>query len=291
MGAYNRGGIKLLCDIAKPKVGILTGINEQHMATFGSQDNIIQTKFELVQALPEDGLIILNDSDPKIKNEKLKMKNYNPKLKNIKLYSITEKEDIWADNIKVEKESVFFRVSSKDGDSVDFRVNLIGGHNVLNILGAAAAAKELGMNLEEIAKACEKIEPRQSGTQIKRGVEGLNIIDATYSANPSGIISHLEYLKTWHGKKIIVMPCLIELGPASKEVHERIGKKIGEVCDLAIITTKDRFKEIKEEAGGKAVFIESPREIFGRIKSIARPGDVIVLESRVPIQLINLLMY
>ena len=60
MGAYNIGGIKLLCNIAQPKIGILTGINEQHMATFGSQENIIKAKFELINSLPEDGLAILN---------------------------------------------------------------------------------------------------------------------------------------------------------------------------------------------------------------------------------------
>jgi len=74
MGAYNRGGIKFLCDIAKPKIGILTGINEQHMATFGSQENIIRAKFELIEALPAKGLAILNTGDPKIQNEKLKFK-------------------------------------------------------------------------------------------------------------------------------------------------------------------------------------------------------------------------
>ena len=60
MGAYSRGGIKLLCGIAKPKIGIITGINEQHMATFGSQKNIIKTKYELIESLPEDGMAFFN---------------------------------------------------------------------------------------------------------------------------------------------------------------------------------------------------------------------------------------
>ena len=85
------------------------------------------------------------------------------------------------------------------------------------------------------------------------------------------------------------MPCLIELGKASKEVHKRIGKKIAEVCDLAIITTKDRFKEIREEAGEKTIFMESPNKIFEKIKNFCQSGDVILLESRVPQELINLL--
>ena len=87
-----------------------------------------------------------------------------------------------------------------------------------------------------------------------------------------------------------MMPCLIELGKASKEVHGRIGNKIGEICDLAIITTKDRFKEIKEGAGGKALFLENPKEILEKIKSFCREGDVVLLESRVPSLLIKKLI-
>ena len=107
-------------------------------------------------------------------------------------------------------------------------------------------AKALGMTEKEIASVAKKIKNRIPGIQLKKGINGLTIIDATYSANPDGVIGHLDYLKTLPGKKIIIMPCLIELGKASKNVHKRIGEKIGEICDLAIITTKDRFKEISK---------------------------------------------
>jgi UDP-N-acetylmuramoyl-tripeptide--D-alanyl-D-alanine ligase len=301
MGAYQRGEIKLLADIARPKIGILTGINEQHLATFGSQKNIIKAKYELIESLPEDGLAIFNGDSPYF------LELYQKTMIKKRIYSLQSsisraiakgKEeglssslsgkppDIWAHNIRMEKDSVSFRAYLKD-DSADFKVKVLGVQNVLNILGAVVVAKELGMSLEEIARVSQKIEPGQSGMQIKKGINGLNVIDATYSANPDGVIAHLDYLKTWPGKKVIVMPCLIELGSSSKEVHRRIGQKIGEVCDLSIITTKERFKEIKEGAGGKTIFLENPKKIFEKIKSIAREGNVVLLESRVPGQLIK----
>ncbi len=246
MGAYGGGGIKLLCDIVKPKIGILTGINEQHMATFGSQENIIKTKFELIESLPKDGVAFFNAKNKYCRN----------------LY---EKTGI--------KKELYGEKAVAPGEE--------------NILGAMAVAKELGTTEEEISKAVSKIENKLGGIQIKKGINGLNIVDATYSANPDGVIAHLEYLKTLPGRKVIAMPCLIELGWASKEVHRRIGQKIGEVCDLAIITTKDRLKEIKEGAGEKALFIEDPKEIFEKIKEFCEPGDVILLESRVPSRLIQ----
>jgi UDP-N-acetylmuramyl pentapeptide synthase len=85
------------------------------------------------------------------------------------------------------------------------------------------------------------------------------------------------------------MPCLIDLGSKSKEIHQKIGQKIAEVCDWAIITTADRFKEIKERAGQKALLVENPKKIFEKIKSFCRTGDTVLLEGRVPSKLIALL--
>src|SRR3989338_441494 len=206
MGAYNRGGIKLLCDIVQPKTGVLTGINEQHMATFGSQENIIKTKYELIESLPNDGAAFFNGNNQYCQD----------------LFQKTQ----------IRKKLYGEGASSAHEE---------------NLAGAVAVAEFLGLKQEEVERSIQKIKFSQTG-RVKKGANGIEIIDATYSANPRGVIGDLDYLKNWHGKKILVMPCLIELGQSSREVHRRIGKKIGEVCDLAIITTKDRFKEIQEGA-------------------------------------------
>jgi len=296
MGAYKRGEIKLLGDITKPKIGILTGINEQHLATFGSQENIIKAKYELIESLPEDGLAIFN-GDNSYCLELYQRTMIKKRIYSLQSSSLGKTPDIWAHNVKTEKDFIAFEAFSNN-ESADFKVNVLGAQNVLNILGAVAVAKELEMSLEEIARACRKIEPGQSGMQLKKGINGFNIIDATYSANPDGVIAHLEYLKIWPAqrdeplfdlryrsvKKVIIMPCLIELGKASKEVHKRIGQKIGEVCDLAIITTRERFEDIKGGAIKKEniLFIENSKEILEKIKIFCKPEDVVLLESRVP---------
>jgi len=308
MGAYNRGGIKLLCDIIKPKIGVLTGINEQHMATFGSLENIIKAKYELIESLPrsesessllrglpENGLAIFNGDNDYC--YELYKKTKKPK----KVYSLQSTisnlpVDLYTSSIAVNREFLSFKVIDKNGESAIFKANLLGEQNISNILASAVCAKELGMTLEEITKACQKIESWQGGVELKKGINGLNIIDATYSANPDGVISHIDYLKIWPGKKVIIMPCLIELGKVSKRIHKEIGKKIGEVCDLSIITTREHFQEIGEGAtekglkGENILFIENPKEIFEKIKNFCSHGDVVLLESRMPSQLINLLI-
>jgi UDP-N-acetylmuramoyl-tripeptide--D-alanyl-D-alanine ligase len=258
MGAYNRGGIKLLASIAKPRIGVLTGINQQHMATFGSQENIIKAKYELIESLPANGVAFFNAKN-----------NYC-----VELYNKT--------GIK----KVLY------GQTASFR-----GEE--NILGAAAVAKELGMSDEEIFAAVKGIDTTFPGAKIQKGKDGFTIVEATYSANPDGVMAALEYLRKLPGRKIIVMPCLIELGPASKEVHRAIGKKIGEICDLAIITTRDRFDDIKEAASAEAsasqreskvIYIENAKEIADIIKRATSSGDMVFLEGRVPQALLSYLV-
>ena len=244
MGAYNRGGIKLLASIARPRIGVLTGINQQHMATFGSQEIIVNTKYELIESLPANGVAFFN-----IQNKYC-----------VELYNKT--------NIK----KVLY------GQEARFR-----GEE--NILGAMAVAKELGMTDEEISGAIKGIDASLPGAKIQQGKDGFTVIESTYSANPDGVMAALEYLKKLPGKKVIVIPCLIELGQASKEVHKAIGKKIGEICDLAIITTRDRFKDIKDgaEAGLQNIlFLENSKDIADMIKRTVSSNDVVLLEGRVP---------
>ncbi|HOK00806.1 MAG TPA: cyanophycin synthetase, partial [Candidatus Pacearchaeota archaeon] len=122
---------------------------------------------------------------------------------------------------------------------------------------------------------------------------GLNILDSSYSANPDGVIADLNYLSIYPRKKIIIMPCLIELGKVSKEIHQKIGRKIGEVCDLSIITTKDRYEDIKKgaiESGMKEeniIFDENTDTILKRIKNFVSVGDVVLIEGRVSKELVE----
>jgi len=285
MGAYNKGGIKILADITKPDVGIVTGVNEQHLATFGSMENLLSAEGgeELIRALPKHGVAIINGGSEKLRNHMPNLKKANPDVR-----WIGTTEDIVAQGLKVEKERVSFTVQK-----TRFEVPTHGGHNSENLLLAIAAANEMGMSLEEIAQACSNMSAELSAMKLRQGKGGLRIIDSIYSANPDGVIADLEYLKLWEGKKIIVMPCLIELGKASKEVHKRIGEKIADICDLAIITTRECFEDVKEGAKGKEVlFLENSHEILGKIEELTKNSEGAVLleggkESRVQRQLIH----
>ena len=297
MGAYKKGEIEFLCKIVKPKIGIITGINPQHLSLFGSFENLIfgEGGKELIKSLPQDGLVIFNGNNEiclKIFKEtkirkKIVFKGKGGKIEN------NLQADLWAENIKVEKEFVSFSIFSKDGDFAKFKINLLGEHNVENILLASCCAKEFGFKLKEISEICKDLKPLPHQMELKKTKNKINLIDSTYSTNINAIFSHLDYLKVWEKKKIIVMPCLIELGKESKKVHQKIGEKIGKICDLAIITSKDFFEQIKKGAKKREIFYfdsENPNLIFQKLKNFCQKDDVILLEGRLPTKLVSLLM-
>ncbi|HOL90595.1 MAG TPA: UDP-N-acetylmuramoyl-tripeptide--D-alanyl-D-alanine ligase [Candidatus Pacearchaeota archaeon] len=297
MGAYRKGGIKMLANIIKPKIGIITGVNEQHLATFGSIENLLSAEGgkELIESLPSDGLVIFNGDNKYLKDL------YKETFILKRIYSVNKLDleksgiepDFWAEDIKVEKRFIHFTVKNKNNEIEHFTINILGAHNVSNILAAITTAYDFGMSLKEISQACLKIKPEQGSIHLFETKSGLNILDSSYSANPDGVIADLNYLSIYPRKKIIIMPCLIELGKVSKEIHQKIGRKIGEVCDLSIITTKDRYEDIKKgaiESGMKEeniIFDENTDTILKRIKNFVSVGDVVLIEGRVSKELVE----
>ncbi|MBI3638594.1 hypothetical protein HY227_02515, partial [Candidatus Wolfebacteria bacterium] len=79
------------------------------------------------------------------------------------------------------------------------------------------------------------------------------------------------------------------LGEAASEIHQKIGRKIKEICDLAIIITSDNFEDIKKEAGGKAIFENNPLKIAELIENKLSPKTAALLEGRIPPGLLDLL--
>ena len=281
MGAYKKGEIKEICEIAKPKIGILTGINEQHLALFGSQKNIVNAKLELLYSLPNKALAFLNWDSELIREHASRIMN-----QRLRIMECAIDEQI--KDLEIRKASISFRI-----DDVGFELDLTGRQNISNLLMAISCAKGLGMSLEEISNSCRAIKPFRKTMELKKGRGGVDIIDDTYSANPNGVKAGLEHLKLWDGLKIVIMPCLVELGDSAKKAHYEIGERIGKVCDMAVITTRDYFEDIRAgalNAGMKEkdiLLLKSTKEIFERIEPFLKEGNVILLESRVPQALIK----
>lgn len=275
MAAYRKGEIKAICDIVHPKIGILTGISQQHISLFGGLKEIIQTKYELINSLPKDGLAIFNGA--------------NKECQKLAQRTTIRKIVVMEDAIEEIKETAdFIEFKLKDHPEMGkFRLNLLGKQNLENFLMALTCALELKVPLKKIKELTPKLKPSPTAMRKIKGKNKVTIIDNSYSQNPDGVIAAIDYLKNFSGKKVIVMPCLIELGKSAPSLHKNIGRKIGEVVDLAIITTPYYFEELKlgtQEAGMKPsqiLYLKDPKKILEKISPYFKRENVILIEGRV----------
>lgn len=285
LGARNIGDIRELGQLVKPKIGVITSIGPTHLETFKNMDNIMKTKYELVEELPTDGIAIFNYDNQYIK--KLADKTFKEKI----LYGLEEKEslDIYAEDIEVSEFGSTFTIKDKEGNSIRCTSKLLGKHNIYNILAGVAVARSLGLSYEEIKNGIEKIEPIPHRLNIINPGTGILIIDDAFNSNPIGARAALEVLSQFkEGRKIIVTPGMVELGAMEEEANREFGINIGKVCDYAILVGENRTRPIYEglmevNFNKENIFVVSNLdEATACIQKIARPKDVILFENDLP---------
>ncbi|MBP3841330.1 MAG: UDP-N-acetylmuramoyl-tripeptide--D-alanyl-D-alanine ligase [Bacilli bacterium] len=274
MGAYVKGEIKGLCKLVKPQYGILTRIGTAHLESFGSEQNIIDGKFELIESLPSDGVGVLNRDDPK-------QVNYN--LKNdckILWIGIDEEDvDVRATNIKCSYKGTTFDVVLKNSDKkYKFETKLLGNHNVYNILAGIALGLYFGIDMEELVMAVKGVKPVEHRLEIKR-IGNFFMIDDAYNSNPTGAESAVNVLSMMPGVKIVVTPGMIELGKKEDEYNEIFGQQISEVADYVVLVGEEKTRPIlqglktKNFDLDKVVVYNDVREAYKFINTISSNTD------------------
>ena len=278
MGAYVRGEIGKLCKLVKPKYGILTRIGTAHLESFGSEENIIKGKFELIESLPPDGFAVLNGDDEKQVNYELK--------NNVKIIwiGIDNKDvDVRATNIKCSNKGTSFDVIFKgDEKKYHFETKLLGNHNVYNILASIACGKEFGIETKDLIEAVKNVKPVEHRLELKK-INNFFMIDDAYNSNPVGAENACKILGMMPGTRIVVTPGMIELGEKEDEYNKEFGKQIAEVADYVVLIGEKRTKPIKEgilEKGfdkEKIVVFNDVRDAYPFIGEIASNKEVYAL--------------
>ena len=243
MGAYVKGEINGLCKLVNPKYGIITSIGTAHLETFGSEQNIIDGKMELIEYLPSDGIGVLNKDDPKQKNYKIKKEDH----AKIVWIGIDSKDvDVKAENIKcTNKGTEFDVIFKKDKKKYKFETKLLGKHNVYNILASVALGYEFGLSVKELQQGVKSVQPVEHRLEIKK-LGNFYQIDDAYNSNPVGAKSALDVLEMMDGTKVVVTPGMVELGSKEEELNKEFGRQIAKVADVVILVGEKRTLPIKE---------------------------------------------
>lgn len=239
MGTLKKGDIKKLAKLVKPKYGILTTIGVAHLESFKKEENIQKEKFDLINYLPSDGIGILNMDDLKQVNYKI------PNKCKIVWISIDNKDaDFVATDIKLSSKGTSFKVKI-DGKNHEFNTVLLGKHNIYNILSGIALSYYLGVDIEKTKYAVSRLKPVEHRLELKK-YNDITIIDDAFNSNPVGSKMALEVLSYMEGKKVIVTPGMIELGPKEYEYNFKFGEYISKVCDEVILIGEKQTKPIYE---------------------------------------------
>ena len=277
MGFYVPGEIAFLCEIAQPVIGVVTNIGTVHAERAGSQEAIFRGKSELVQALPSDGVAILNLDDQLVK----KMADFTHAR--VFFYGLDPAADLWADEVEgLGLEGIRFSLHYQY-ETLHVRVPMIGLHSVHTALRAAAVGLVDGLTWKQILDGL-----RQGHSQLRLSVvrteSGALLLDDTYNASPESMLAAINLLAQLGGRKVAVLGDMLELGPYEKQGHEMVGVRVAEVAD-ELITVGPRGHLIASAAARsgleskKIVEFEDSDEAIAHLRKSLTKDDVVLVKG------------
>jgi UDP-N-acetylmuramoyl-tripeptide--D-alanyl-D-alanine ligase len=259
-------------------------VGPQHLETFGSLEAVANTKYELIESLPDNGHAFF-PHDHGICDQL-----YHRTEKNKDLFGFDDDVPLamTAKEITVGEMGSTFTLVNSFGMQVTCHTALLGKHNIMNILGAASVAYELGLTLEEIARGIEKVKPVEHRLQIIPTGNGVTVIDDAFNASPMGTRAALDVLSQFNGRKIIITPGLVELGEREEAENSAFGKAMAKVVDIAVLVGKKRAEQIKNGLmtegfnKGNIYVVDSLEKASEVLATFSQAGDVVLFENDLP---------
>jgi UDP-N-acetylmuramoyl-tripeptide--D-alanyl-D-alanine ligase len=286
MGAYGPGEIRQLCDLVSPKIGVLTAIGPAHLERFGSLDAIRRTKYELVASLPPDGLAVMNVDDPEVRaladaTRHVAVARYG--------LDAAHRPDVTARDLQVTSEGVVMTIADeRAGQDIRVRTRLLGAYAVGHVLAGVAVARAAGRPLAELAAPIASLRAVEHRLQIIEGTGGVTVIDDAYNSNPQGAAAALDVLASMPARRrVIVTPGIVELGEMQFEANRRFGERAAAVADALIVVAPLNREAIVSGAraaggGDRVEVVDSLAAAQQRLRSLLRPGDVVLFENDLP---------
>ncbi|MCM1339494.1 MAG: Mur ligase family protein [Muribaculaceae bacterium] len=264
--------------ILTPDAVMITNIGYSHIENFRDKAQILEHKLSAAAAMKSDGILFLNGDDELMYNSKYDFKTI--------FFGIKNKEcDYYAENIVLTNEDCSFKAVAKDGSwSLDLKLNVLGEHNILNALGAAAIARHFGLKDEEIIKGVAGFKTEGFRQNVVRGYKDNIIIADCYNATPESMISGFEMLKNidTKGRKVAVLGHMMRLGTHSEELHRKTGRDVAGYNFDLVITYGLHAKFICEEvqnAGGRAFHFYTKDDLVAFLKSYVKEDDAVLFKG------------
>lgn len=274
LGMNHAGEIKYLAGIAAPQIGVVTNVGYAHVEFFDSIEGVAAAKRELIEALPESGVAVLNADDERV----LGFRNAHPGRSIT--YGISVGADVRAENLDLRSDGASFAVQG-----VLFNTVLTGRHSVSNILAGLAVAMDFEIPLEELTPVVAGLAPARMRGE-REEVRGITILNDSYNSNPDAARSMLDVLKREPAKRrIAVLGEMLELGHMAETLHREVGAYAVQSGVDVLVGVRGASRLMVEEAkraglpDRAAFFFEDPEEAGDFLREFARPGDAILFKG------------
>jgi UDP-N-acetylmuramoyl-tripeptide--D-alanyl-D-alanine ligase len=284
-GTNHPGELAPLLSMMAPRFGVITNIGREHLEFFHDLTGVAQEEGAMADVLPSDGVLFINGD-----NAWTEAICHRTQARVVKA-GLGEGNDCVARNIQVDETGVTFSVqgcySQLNGE---YRIRLLGRHQVANALLALAVGAEFGLDRATIQHGLVACAPSKMRLQLS-GFGGIRVLDDAYNANADSMLAALQTLcdLPCSGRRVAVLGSMAELGEASSAAHAEIGQRAAEVHLDQLFAVGEHAGEIATAArrGGLQTVTEIPEvELAVRaVREFARPGDVVLVKASRSMQL------
>lgn len=274
LGEAKVGDVKELCELVQPQMGLITGINEAHLSTFGTIENTINTIFELQDYLGDK---------PIYKNKESILLRTKLEANDPRAYDKSGVGGWKVSNIHTTIQGTHFALT-KGKNKIKVESQLLGEHHVGLLAAVVSIADELGLSAAQIEAGLAKTKPFEHRMQPYK-LAGAWVIDDTYNGNSEGVEAGLKLLKSLDAKRrIYVTPGLVEQGDRTHEIHKKIGVQIAKAADVAVLmqnsTTQDIMRGLEKASfKGKVQVVADPLMFYTHLEYFVAAGDVVLMQN------------
>jgi len=312
MGAYKIGETRDCCRIAKPDIAIITGVDQQHVSLFGGIRQVIESTYEVIEELKDDGLAILNGDNEycvRMAEKTSKRKSLYTSDQHMEKYYHKPSLDESANStgakdrpgyefsyitkiVKVSRGLKFnLRYANKD---YTVTTNLQAVYNLSNLIAAVLVAHELGLSLEKIVKTINSMDFEVPYLNIYAGVNGSKILDDGYNTNPTGFHAALKFMDELKlkSRKWVLTQGLIELGPERAETNADLAKEIVARAD-GLFTTDSFLWDCVKKTNPKfeAILVNSVFDFPLYFAEQVKNNHIVLLEGAFPQEVLRQIYY
>jgi UDP-N-acetylmuramoyl-tripeptide--D-alanyl-D-alanine ligase len=278
-GTNHPGELGPLVEMIRPQFGVLTNIGREHLEFFGDMVGVAHEEGKLAELLPAGGTLFVNGdnewTDEIIRRTRAKVVRA----------GFGNKNDWRAEKIRLDKNGATFHVATAKKDFCgEYRINLLGRHQVANALFAVAVSEELGLARAEIQRGLAECKPPKMRMQFWEA-GGIRVLDDAYNANADSMIAALETLRDLplQGRRVAVLGDMGELGTHSEAAHAEVGRRVAglEIGQLfAVGKMAPVMAKAAREAGlSRVIEFENVEVAIKAVKGFLKTGDVVLLKA------------